>query len=93
MSVAAVSIRVSPLLTELVLTDMFITSAPRRLPAISNEPWVRVEDSKNRLIWVLPESVGRDFRSCRDTGIMRSARSSRSMISCCLRSAIEIRWR
>ena len=31
-------------------TDMFITSAPRRLPASSNELCVRVEDSKKRLI-------------------------------------------
>jgi len=35
-------------------TDMFMTSAPNRLPAISNEDWVRVEASKNRLIWVRP---------------------------------------
>ena len=35
---------------------MFITSAPSRLPASSNEDWVRVEASKNRLIWVRPRS-------------------------------------
>jgi hypothetical protein len=33
---------------------MFITSAPRRLPASSKLAWVRVELSKNRLIWVSP---------------------------------------
>jgi hypothetical protein len=37
-------------------TDMFMTSAPSRLPAISNEDWVRVEASKNRLIWVRPRA-------------------------------------
>ena len=35
---------------------MFITSAPSRLPASSNEAWVRVEASKNRLISVRPRS-------------------------------------
>ena len=39
-------------------TDMFITSAPSRLPASSNEAWVRVEASKNRLIRVRPRSDG-----------------------------------
>ena len=81
LSVDAVSISVSPLLTDEVRTDMFMTSAPSRLPAISNEPWVRVEGSKNRLIWVLPLSVGSVFRSCRLTGIIASARSRRSRIS------------
>ena len=57
LSVIAVSISVSPLRMEEEPTDMFITSAPRRLPAISNEDWVRVEDSKKRLIWVRPRSV------------------------------------
>ena len=35
---------------------MFMTSAPSRLPASSNEAWVRVETSKNRLISVRPRS-------------------------------------
>ena len=35
---------------------MFITSAPSRLPASSNEACVRVEASKNRLISVRPRS-------------------------------------
>ncbi len=55
--VIAVSISVSPFFTELVATDMFMTSAPRRFPASSNEDWVRVEASKNRLIKVRPERV------------------------------------
>ena len=42
-------------------TDMFMTSAPSRLPASSNEAWVRVEASKNRLIWVRPRSDVRFF--------------------------------
>jgi hypothetical protein len=36
--------------------DMFITSAPSRFPASSNDAWVRVETSKNRLISVRPRS-------------------------------------
>ena len=40
---------------------MFMTSAPSRLPASSNEDWVRVEASKNRLIWVRPRSEVRFF--------------------------------
>ncbi len=55
-SVTAVSISVSPLCIEEEATDMFITSAPSRLPASSNEDWVRVEASKNRLICVRPRS-------------------------------------
>jgi hypothetical protein len=52
------------------------------LPAISNDAWVRVEGSKNRLIWVLPLSVGKTFRGCREIGIIASARARRSMMSC-----------
>ena len=55
-SVMAVSIRVSPFLIDEAPTDMLTTSAPRRLPASSNEVRVRVELSKNRLIWVRPRS-------------------------------------
>ena len=61
LSVIAVSISVSPFFTDEVLTDMFITSAPRRLPASSNDDWVRVEASKNRLISVRPRSEVRFF--------------------------------
>ncbi len=55
-SVIAVSIRVSPLRTEEVETDMLMTSAPSRLPASSNEVRVRVDASKNRLMMVWPRS-------------------------------------
>ena len=54
LSVIAVSSTVSPLETAEVETAMFMTSAPSRLPAISKELCVRVEASKNRLIWVRP---------------------------------------
>ena len=57
LSVTAVSISVSPLRIDEEDTDMFITSAPSRLPASSNEAWVRVEASKNRLISVRPRSA------------------------------------
>ena len=54
MIVMAVSRTVSPF--EMADDDMamFMTSAPRRLPAISNELCVRVEASKKRLTWVCP---------------------------------------
>ena len=53
-SVIAVSSKVSPFLTLDVATDMFMTSAPRRLPASSKEDCVRVEVSKKRLMRVRP---------------------------------------
>ena len=53
-SVIAVSISVSPFLMDELATDMLTTSAPSRLPASSKLVWVRVELSKNRLIWVRP---------------------------------------
>jgi hypothetical protein len=64
-SVIAVSISVSPFFTEELPTDMFITSAPSRLPASSKEDCVRVEASKNRLIWVRPRSVEVFLSRCR----------------------------
>ena len=66
LSVIAVSTTVSPFFTDEEATDMFITSAPSRLPASSNEDCVRVEASKKRLISVRPRSVGR--ASCRSGG-------------------------
>ena len=64
-SVVAVSISVSPLETDDVLTDMFRTSAPSRLPASSNELWVRVEASKKRLMRVRPRSSACFFSGAR----------------------------
>ena len=81
LSVIAVSISVSPLRIEDELTtDMFITSAPSRLPASSNEAWVRVEASKNRLISVRPRSDARFFSIWRLSSTNSSARSSRPTI-------------
>jgi len=80
-SVTAVSIRVSPLRIEEDDTDMFMTSAPRRFPAISNEDWVRVEASKNRLIWVRPRKLVRFLSTWRLSSTYSSERSSRPVIS------------
>ncbi len=54
--VLAVSIRVSPLDTEDVLTLILRVSAPSRLAASSKLDWVRVLASKNRLMRVRPRS-------------------------------------
>ncbi len=80
-SVMAVSIRVSPFSIEEALTAMFITSAPSRLPASSNELWVRVEASKNMLIWVRPRSTSRFLATCRLKSASASARSRSPTIS------------
>jgi hypothetical protein len=64
-SVIAVSISVSPFLRELACIGMFITSAPSRLPAISKLACVRVEASKNMLIWVSPKSAEPCFSGAR----------------------------
>ena len=64
-SVIAVSISVSPFFTELCATDMFITLAPSRLPASSKLACVRVEASKNMLIWVRPLSASARLSAAR----------------------------
>jgi hypothetical protein len=76
LSVIAVSINVSPLRIEDEPVDMFMTSAPRRLPASSNEACVRVETSKKRLICVRPRSDARFFSIWRLSSTNSSARSS-----------------
>jgi hypothetical protein len=58
-------------------TDMFMTSAPSRLPAISKEDWVRVEASKNRLTWVRPRREVRFLSTWRLSSTYSSERSSR----------------
>ncbi len=93
LSVIAVSISVSPLRIEDELVDMFITSAPSRLPASSNEDWVRVETSKNRLIWVRPRSEVRFFSTWRLSSTNSSPRSSRPEISSRESPSIPNRWR
>ena len=56
--VAAVSMSVSPFVTDEVATDMFITSAPSLLPASSKEDCVRVEGSKKRIDQRAPAQDG-----------------------------------
>ena len=93
LSVIAVSISVSPLRIEDDDTDMFITSAPSRLPASSNEAWVRVEASKNRLISVRPRSDAVFFSIWRLRSTNSSARSSRPTMSSCESPSIPSKWR
>ena len=81
LSVIAVSTSVSPFFTEDEATAMFMTSAPRRLPAISNEDCVRVEGSKKRLICVRPRRVVFFFSTCRLTSTASLARSSNASMS------------
>ena len=76
-SVIAVSISVSPFFTEELPTDMFMTSAPSRLPASSKEDCVRVDASKKRLICVRPRSVDVFFSLWREILTASSAWSRR----------------
>ncbi len=81
LSVIAVSISVSPLRMEEEPTDMFMTSAPSRLPASSKEAWVRVETSKNKLMSVRPRSETCFLSIWRLRSTKCSARSSSPKIS------------
>ena len=92
-SVSAVSIRVSPFLTELACIAIDITSAPSRLPASSKLAWVRVEVSKNMLIWVRPASASECLRSCRFRVTYSSDKSRSAVISAGSRGSIPKRWR
>ena len=92
-SVIAVSISVSPFLRLDAPTAMFITSAPSRFPANSNDDWVRVEASKKRLIWVRPRRVDRFFSTWREIATASSARSSSATISGRDRCSMPSRWR
>src|SRR5512144_3319276 len=60
---ATVSSTDSPLVCEETLIARLITSADRRLAAISNVVRVRVDGSKNRLNTLLPRSSGTFFTS------------------------------
>ena len=60
-SVIAVSISVSPFFTLDCAACMLTTSAPSRLPAISNDSSVRVEFSKKALMIVSPASDSSRF--------------------------------
>ena len=92
-SVIAVSISVSPFFTLDDPTAMFITSAPSRFPASSNDDWVRVDASKKRLIWVRPRRVERFFSTWREMVTAWSARSSKATISSRDRCSMPSRWR
>ena len=81
LSVMAVSISVSPFFRAELPTAMFMTSAPSRLPAISKDDWVRVDDSKKRLICVRPRSTAFFFSIWRLTSTACSARSRSPTIS------------
>src|SRR5581483_10449898 len=92
-SVMAVSMSVSPFCIEEVDTFMFMTSAPRRLPASSKELCVRVEASKNRLMSVRPRSTSRFLMTWRLPSAALSARSRRAPISPADRFSHVRRWR
>ena len=93
-NVMAVSISVSPLRIEDDDTDMFITSAPSRLPASSNDACVRVEASKNMLMSVRPRSDAVFFSIWRLRTTNSSARSRRPTMSAWESPAIpnKCRW-
>ena len=84
----AMSIRVSPLTTLLVVAEILTVSAPSRFPAISNDVLVRVLGSMNRLMMVLPRSVGTFLISRVDTSMKDSAVSRIRLISSTERSWI-----
>src|SRR4029079_9819122 len=92
-NVTAVSISVSPFVTEDAATFMFITSALSRLPAISNEACVRVEDSKKRLISVRPVRTSRFLPFWRIWSAALSARSRRKLISFADKPSQVSKWR
>ena len=83
LSVTAVSINVSPLRIAEAPTDMFMTSAPSRLPASSKDDWVRVEASKNKLICVRPRSEARFFSICRLSSTFFSSETASCRVFIC----------
>ena len=77
----AVSTSVSPLVTEEVEAEIFTASAESRFAAISNDVRVRVEDSKKKLITVLPRRAGTFLIERADTSLKDSAVSRMNLIS------------
>lgn len=77
----AVSIRVSPFVTDDVEAEILIVSADRRFAAISKDVRVRVEGSKNRLITVLPRRVGTFLMARVEISLKDSAESRIVLIS------------
>ncbi len=83
----------SPFLRDEVLTSRFSTSAPRRLPARSNDARVRVLASKNRLATVVPRSAS-DRTAGAPSGLRNDSALSRSVdIMGRSRPCIVNRWR
>src|SRR3954465_241111 len=94
LSVMAVSTSVSPFLMDEEDTDMFMTSAPSRLPASSNEDWVRVEASKKRFTCVRPRRTVRFLSTWRLSSTYSSDRSRRPVMSAAERPSMpsKCRW-
>jgi hypothetical protein len=84
-----VSSRVSPLLAELRAMSRLITSADRRLAAISKVVRVRVLFSKNRLNTLLPRSSG-TFLTSRSLTLTKLLAVSRIWVRMSLAG---LRWR
>ncbi len=92
-SVIAVSISVSPFFTLDWAACMLTTSAPSRLPAISNESSVRVLFSKKALMTVSPASRPSLLARLRLIATHASASSSRKAISWGWSPAMPVRCR
>src|SRR3954466_16418372 len=94
LSVMAVSTSVSPFLMDEDDTDMFMTSAPSRLPASSNEDWVRVEASKKRFTCVRPRRTVRFLSTWRLSSTYSSDRPRRPVMSAAERPSMpsKCRW-
>src|SRR4051812_50185818 len=75
-------------------TDMFMTSAPSRLPASSNDDWVRVEASKKRFTCVRPRRTVRFLSTWRLSSTYSSDRSRRPVMSAAERPSMpsKCRW-
>src|SRR5918999_5887541 len=98
---ATVSSSDSPLVCDDTVMFRLITSAERRLAAISNVVRVRVEGSKNRLNTLLPRKSGTFFTSrsvtpTNDSAVSRIcsriSRGSPSMESRCCSSPFALSW-
>src|SRR5579859_2487557 len=90
---ATVSSRDSPLVWELAATFRLMTSADRRLAAISNVVRVRVEGSKKRLNTLLPRSRGTFFTSRSVTPTNEAAVSRMPTSTARGKPSIDSRWR
>ena len=89
----AVSSSVSPLTVDEAEPEMFTASADSRLAAISNDVRVRVDGSRNRLMTVLPRSVGTFLMGRSLISRNLSPRSSSMAISPALSDSIPRRCR